>query len=180
MKTDGPKRKKNKHLSPARQRIREDVKRYGGDVLDSDLMKEAFKQRHHLRSTLGDHTYRVTRASLRISYLLHRLHIPVDLESIVVGALCHDLGMIGRDEKYASNGECYQKHPDDSAEVARKLFPDLSEKTEEVIRRHMWPIEPGKAPDSLEGYVVSAADKYSSIIDLIKGSGAYSHKETEE
>ncbi len=158
------------------RREREELERYGGDVLRSDLMRKAFKQKHHMRTTVGEHTMRVTRASIKIGHALQKLHVPVDMSSVVVGSLCHDLGIIGRDEKYSSNYECYRKHPDDSVEAAEKLLGKLPEKTRDVIRCHMWPIPQTKMPRSIEGFIVSAADKYSSAADLIKGR----RKHTEE
>jgi hypothetical protein len=46
----------------------------------------------------------------------------------------------------------------------------MPEKTEDIIERHMWPAGQSKAPNSIEGVIVSAADKYSAVKDLIKGS----------
>ena len=160
-----------------KQRIRrekaiEDVERYGEAALRSDVMRKAFEQKHHLRSTVGEHTIRVACAAVMICYVLRRLRVRVDVPAVVVGSLCHDLGMIGRKEKYASSLESYRKHPGESAEVARQLYPDMSEKTEEIIRRHMWPMRKSRVPNSLEGFVVSAADKYSSVADLIRGGNA--------
>jgi hypothetical protein len=34
----------------------------------------------------------------------------------------------------------------------------------------MWPAGGSKAPNSLEGAIVSLADKYSAVKDLVKGS----------
>ncbi len=157
-----------------RERVDDDIERYGGDLLRSEVMRKAFAQKHHLRSTVGDHTLRVTRTGVNISHVLQKLHIPVDVRSVVVGSLCHDLGIIGRHQKYTTVRECYRRHPDDSAEVARELLPDLPEKTEKIIRRHMWPVMRSRIPDSIEGFVVSAADKYCSVVDLIRGRAAAS------
>ena len=114
-----------------------DMERYGGDLIRSEIMQKAFEQTHHRRSTVGEHTFRVARASVKIGHVLQKLHIPVDMSAVVVGSLCHDLGIIGRNEKYASDIECYRKHPDDSVTVAKELVDDLPEKTEEIIQRHM-------------------------------------------
>ncbi len=154
-----------------REQAIKDVERYGDAALRSDVMQQAFEQKHHLRSTVGEHTIRVACAAVMICYVLRRLRVRVDLPAVVVGSLCHDLGMIGRKEKYASNLESYRRHPEDSAAVARQLYPDLPEKTEEIIRRHMWPMRKSRIPNSLEGFVVSAADKYSSVADLVRGGG---------
>lgn len=154
-----------------RERIQKDLERYGKDVLKSEEMEKAFSQKHHLRSSVGEHTMRVASSSLKISYALKKLHIDVNIPTVVVGSLCHDLGILGRKEKYASSLECSRKHPGDSVEAARTIVGDLPEKTEHVIERHMWPIGRSSMPDSIEGAIVSIADKYSSVKDLIKGSG---------
>ena len=54
--------------------------------------------------------------------------------------------------------------------VARKLMKDLPEKSADIIERHMWPAGHSKMPNSLEGVIVSTADKYAAVKDLICGS----------
>lgn len=152
------------------KQVKNELERYGGEVLRSEIMQKAFEQRHHIYSTVGEHTFRVARASVKIGHALQKLHVPVDMPSVVVGSLCHDLGMIGRSEKYSSNKECYRNHPADSVKIAKELVGDLPEKTEEIIQRHMWPMRQSRIPNSVEGFIVSAADKYSSVVDFIKGS----------
>jgi hypothetical protein len=49
-------------------------------------------------------------------------------------------------------------------------FTDLPDKTADIIERHMWPIGKSKVPNSLEGFIVSGADKYSSVKDLVRRS----------
>ncbi len=148
-------------------RIRNDIHLYGDAVLDSDEMRAAFDQQHHKWSTVGEHTIRVALTSVLICYVLRKLHIKVSIPAVVIGSLCHDLGIIGRSEKYANNRECLIGHPKDSVEIARELVDELPEKTEAIIERHMWPIGPAKRPNSIEGAVVSVADKYASIKDII-------------
>lgn len=152
-----------------KDRIRNDLERYGGDVLQSDEMKQAFDQTHHNWSTLGEHTMRVAMSSVMICYALRKLHIKVNIPVVVIGALCHDLGMLGR-EKYSSAKETSREHPKESVAVARELVEDLPEEAESVIERHMWPIGETEAPDSIEGVVVSVADKYNAVKDIVKGS----------
>ena len=151
------------------KQVNKDLERYGKAVLRSDIMRKAFKQRHHLRSTVGDHTMRVARASVRLGRTLEKLHVRVNMRAVVIGSLCHDLGIIGRKEKYSSVMECYKKHPSDSVEVAKELLDELPEKIEDIIQSHMWPLRLNKRPGTIEGFIVSAADKYASVEDLIKG-----------
>ena len=159
-----------KRRKKRKDRIRKDLERYGGRILHSREMQKAYHQTHHTRSTVAEHTRRVAENSLAICYALDKLHIRTDIPAIVTGSLCHDLGILDRDEKYDSNRECYHQHPTDSLEVARKLVDDLPEKTADIIERHMWPHAGAKAPNSLEAAVITVADKAAAVEDFIWGS----------
>ena len=135
-----------------KKRYELDIERYGADVLDSEELQHAFQQTHHTWSTVGEHTLRVAAASLIICYALRKIHVRTDISAVVKGALCHDLGILGRDE------------------IARRLVEDLPEKSADIIERHMWPAGHSKMPNSLEGVIVSTADKYAAVKDLICGS----------
>ena len=153
-----------------KERIKGDLMRYGNDVLKSEEMKQAFEQTHHQWSTVGEHTIRVAFSSVMICYALRKLNIKVSIPAVVVGALCHDLGILGRSEKFSSAKECSREHPKDSVEVARGIVGEMPEKTEDIIERHMWPAGESEIPNSIEGVVVSVADKYSAVKDIVKGS----------
>ena len=153
-----------------RERVKGDLMLYGKDVLQSEEMKEAFGQTHHRWSTVGEHTVRVAFSSVMICYALRKLNIKVNIPAVVIGALCHDLGILGRSEKFSSAKECSREHPKESVEVAKDLVDEMPEKTEDIIERHMWPAGQSEAPNSIEGVVVSLADKYSAVEDLVKGS----------
>lgn len=152
-----------------REAMYEDLMRYGEKILSSDEMQRAFTQKHHTLSSVGAHTMRVAMTSLAICYALKKLHISTDIPSVVTGSLCHDLGILGRNEKYHSSGECSRQHPLDSVEIANKLTGGLSDKEADIIARHMWPVGRSKPPNSLEGAIVSAADKVAAVEDFIEG-----------
>ena len=154
----------------SRERVIRDMERYGSEVLDSQEMQEAFHQTHHGWATVGEPSLRVTVTSLLICYALKRMNITVNIPAVVVGALCHDLGMVGLRDKYDSLKELNRAHPKESVQVARELVEELPEETEEIIERHMWPAGDSQPPNSIEGVVVSVADKYNSVKDIIKGS----------
>ena len=143
------------------------LKRYGQHIIDSAEFAETFSQAHHIDTTVGDHTLYVSRTSLRICYYLDKLHIHTDIPDMVVGSLCHDLGIMGREEKFSTKRECYREHPSDSVDVARRLHPSLNARTEKMIRHHMWPYTL-KSPGSKEGYILVVADKYCSIREGIR------------
>ena len=170
---------RNKLTVRDRMKIRKDIRRdcvwdelhmYGSEVIASDEMHKAFEQKHHMCSTVGEHTLRVAVSSVLICHVLRRLRINVDIPAVVVASLCHDLGMIGREEKYSSNRDCHRNHPKESVRVARRLVDNMPDKAEAIIERHMWPARGSKAPNSIEGIVVSVADKYNAVKDLVKGS----------
>ena len=152
-----------------REAMHEDLMLYGGKILNSEEMQRAFTQKHHTLSSVGAHTMRVAMTSLAICYALKKLHIKTDISSVVTGSLCHDLGILGRDEKYHSSGECSRQHPLDSVEIASKLTGGLSDKEADIIARHMWPVGKSKPPNSLEGAIVSAADKVAAVEDFVEG-----------
>lgn len=153
-----------------KERIKSDLEEYGAEVLASDEMKQAFGQTHHQWSTVGEHTFRVAFSSVMICYVLKKLRIPVNVPAVVIGALCHDLGMLGRGDKYSSEREAVAEHPKESVAVAKEIMGELPEMTEDIIERHMWPLGDSKAPNSIEGAVVSVADKYNAVKDVVKGS----------
>ena len=161
--------RKKERLEKRRARMQKDLSCYGSRILNSEEMRQAFRQKHHTLSTVGAHTMRVARKSLAICYALEKLHIDTDIPAVVAASLCHDIGILGRDEKYGSDKECSRRHSADSVGVAQKLMGELPEKTTDMISRHMWPAGRSKAPNSLEAAIVSAADKSAAVEDFIAG-----------
>ncbi len=144
------------------------IMKYGKDVINSDIFRSGFHQRHHMKMTVADHSMDVTITALKISHALNRLHIHTDEKTIVEGALCHDLGILGRDEKFHSNHEMSVMHPILSVDETKKLIPDMDEKLEGVVRRHMWPASDiTMPPNSKEGLIVMLADKYSATCEFM-------------
>ena len=153
-----------------KERIQNDLETYGSEILHSDEMKQAFAQTHHLWSTVGEHSLRVAASSVMICYALKKLKVKVNLKDVVVGSLAHDLGMLGRKEKFRSARQMSREHPRESVSAAREILNDLPETTEDIIERHMWPLGKSKMPNSIEGVIVSVADKYIAVKDLALGS----------
>ena len=125
-------------------RIERDILEYGGPVLRSGIWDKAMQQTHHNRWTVGSHSMSVCVAALRMSYWLEDKHICyVNHREIVQAALCHDLGIVGRHEKFANNRVCCHQHP----------------KTLYTIRCHMWPLCVA-LPKTREAVIITLADKY--------------------
>ncbi len=144
----------------------QDIRFYGTPVLKTACFKQAFTQLHHNRTSVGMHTLNVSMTSLRMSYMLEKLHIDTNREELVIGTLCHDLGILGRYHKFDNSRQCCHQHPIDSVQIARKLVPNLNQRTEKIIRRHMFPLTL-LPPTNREGVIVSIADKYCAIKELV-------------
>lgn len=149
----------------ARRRL-EEISEVGRRVFDSEIFKKGRTQTHHGTSTVGYHTFEVADSALRICDYLRNRGISINRREVIIGALCHDLGIIGRHEKFRNNIVCSQQHPRDSVKEAQKLFYDMSPKMKKIIGRHMWPITP-MWPTSREGWVVNLADKIATFNDLL-------------
>lgn len=142
--------------------------RTGRKIYCSDYFTTALSQTHHNQTTVAVHTLGVAVTSLRIYYILKALGFTLDKESLLKSSLCHDLGIVGRNEKFENNRECLKQHPVDSVIAAREIFPDLDERTEDAIRHHMWPCTL-LPPHHREGFVVTVADKYCAAIEGVAG-----------
>ncbi len=135
------------------------IRRYGGRIIKSPEFKAGFDQPHHYISSVSDHTLNVTIQALKISHIFRIFGVHTDERVIVKAALLHDLGIIGRYEKYKNNSECGKKHPGDSVKIAKRMLKRLDDKTGDSIRYHMWPLG-GRLPKYIEGRIIVAADKW--------------------
>ncbi len=142
------------------------IKRHGSLILHSDPFRRGFRQTHHKITTVSDHTLNVTITAMKLSRFYRRFRIQPDEKVIIRSALCHDLGIIGRHEKYTGNRECGKKHPVDSLTLARKILSGMDEKTRDAIVHHMWPVN-RKKPKFREGMIISFADKWCAAAEWV-------------
>ena len=140
------------------------IKKYGSDILCSEEFIQAFSERHHLKSNVGNHSILTARMSLNLCKVLNRFGYIVDEENAVRISLLHDLGMLGRKEKYKNTRVCHRMHPIDSAITAKQIWNDIDRDSVAAIRNHMWPLTP-KRPASREAYVLCVADKMAAVGD---------------
>lgn len=104
-----------------------------------------------------------------VSFLAYEVckHFGLDYAAAARAATMHDLfyydwrdGETGRWHKLHG-----YKHPKYAALNAKELYPALSGKERDIIRRHMWPLTLA-LPKSREGFVVSLSDKYCATREL--------------
>ena len=152
--------------------ICQDIIQYGKEILTSDVFRQTACQTHHLQSTVMEHTMNVCIIAVKLCREKMRKGAQLNEKDLIQAALCHDLGMIGREKKYRHVVDTWMSHPAESAKIARKIVPDLSPDAEQMILSHMWPLS-GRPPRSREGRLLCRADKYASMADwqymILKG-----------
>jgi uncharacterized protein len=139
----------------------------GKAIQDTPVFQKIMEQKHHHTTNVGDHSIAVEQQAMKFCDALDKIGLHTDRKCVSVAAMCHDLGMADRKNRYKNDIQCWTEHAENSVEEARKLIPDLDEKTEDAIRCHMWPLS-RHAPASKEGWILIAADKYVSTADSLK------------
>ncbi|MBR5046885.1 MAG: HD domain-containing protein [Eubacterium sp.] len=147
------------------QDVKDIIIKYGSSIISSDTFRATFDQTHHYKTTLGDHTLGVTVEAVKFC-LRYGLTDDRTLGNVVTSCLCHDLSLVGRDDKYRSNFETLRKHPGHSAEAYMDLTGENDERVLNAIRSHMFPLKPS-LPRHKEGWILTLADKISASTDLL-------------
>ena len=161
---------------------KEEVDRYiyevGSGVIDASVFQAGYFQKHHMRTSVAAHTLNVAQSSVYMGRFLTHLGFRVNMQDLVLASLCHDLGIVGRYSKYANNRECCNRHPLDSAALAKKLVPNADDVVLNSVECHMWPIGPTGHPNHIEGFIVTVADRHHETgrfqrhrINFIPGTG---------
>ena len=144
------------------------VENYGRDVLQSESFLSSDSQRQHFHTSVAKHSKQVAFKTLRICRMMSAIGVKVDEKTAVRAALCHDLGLVGKDQKYNNDMDSLRSHPAESLRIAQNIYPGMDSRMEQAILRHMWPIT-FRFPSSPEGLAVSVADKLTSAADIISG-----------
>ena len=113
--------------------ICQDIIQYGKEILTSDVFRQTACQTHHLQSTVMEHTMNVCIIAVKLCREKMRKGAQLNEKDLIQAALCHDLGMIGREKKYRHVVDTWMSHPAESAKIARKIVPDLSPDAEQMI-----------------------------------------------
>lgn len=151
------------------------INTFGTQVLRSKYFEAALSQKHHNFTTVGDHSLNVAYYSLLLAGALDHVGLHTSEEMLVRASLCHDLGIVGRSYKFRNNRQCCRQHPIDSGKVAKKILPDITEKEEDAIEHHMWPLN-FHCPHCKEGWIISVADKISAMGECF-APGAMRHRD---
>lgn len=131
------------------------------DLLDSDVVNEMKKYRHHYSTTCFQH-------SLNVSYYNYLVckKLGLDARSAARAGLLHDLFLYDWRTTERKKGEKPHglRHPQIALENAKANF-NIQKREEDMIVKHMWPLT-AKFPKYAESYVIVAMDKYSAAIEV--------------
>lgn len=99
------------------------------------------------------------------AWMLDLLHVRYDLQALVRGALLHDFFLYDWHKRKRARGERMHafSHPSAALENARSYVP-LSQKEENIILRHMFPVTP-VPPATREGFAVCLTDKFCALYE---------------
>lgn len=132
-----------------------------GDLLELPEVQGLRAYRHH-RTNRYEHTLRVARWSFRTARWLG-----LDERAAARGAVLHDLFYHDRTNRPAGyQGSAFRRHPEEAVKNARAVT-ELTEKEENIILSHMWPVCP-HAPRSAEAVLVNLVDDLVAVGDLAR------------
>lgn len=142
--------------------ILNELDRYIDELCLKSRLGEAKKYMQHGRTTLFEHSISVAYYSVRVALTLR---LPVDLQTLVRGALLHDYFLYDWHIKDPSRPLHGFYHPATALRNAETEF-ELNEIERNIILRHMFPLTP-IPPVYVESILVCAVDKFCSICEIM-------------
>lgn len=135
------------------------------DILTSSNFRMTKQHIQHGTMTVNAHCLDVAKYSLAIN---EKLHLHCSEKELIRGALLHDYFLYDwHDPNHVPLHKLHGfHHPRVAWENAMKEY-DLTEKEQEIIRKHMWPLTV-IPPTCREAWIVTVADKWCSTLETIK------------
>lgn len=166
-------RERIRKLYERNKRIHALLKKHASDILESENFKGTRQHIQHGSMTVYNHCMDVARYSLLLN---KKLGLKCDKHDLIRGALLHDYFLYDwHDKEYLSQRKRLHGfwHPSIALRNAEKEY-QLNDIQRDIIHKHMWPLTV-VPPKCREAWVVTAADKYCSLMETIKlhkGHGA--------
>ena len=131
------------------------------DLLDSSVVNEMRKFRHHYSTTCFQHCLNVS----YYNYLVCR-KLGLNSKEAARAGLLHDLFLYDWREVEKKSGDKPHgmRHPGIALNNAKQYF-DIAKREEDMIVKHMWPLTM-KLPRYAESYVIVMIDKYIATLEL--------------
>lgn len=133
------------------------------DLLEAGEVKSLENFEQHFGTSRLQHSLNVSYYSFLISKFLH-----CDYRSAARAGILHDLYLYDRHCDKTSESHVF-RHPKEALKNAEELT-DLNDIEKDAIINHMFPLSKG-VPHYKESYVVSAADKYSAVLESCERLG---------
>lgn len=130
------------------------------DIISNPFVLDMKNFRQHYDTTTFDHAYKVAYISYKICKKLN-----LDYISAARAGMLHDFYLYDWRQKSTWHKWHAFKHGRFASINASKIFT-LSDKELDMIKKHMWPVTP-TPPKSIEGFILTFADKYSATKESI-------------
>lgn len=134
------------------------------EICKNSRMMESCKYVQHGDTSVFRHSVSVAYVSY---YLALKMKAPVDTRTLIRGALLHDYFLYDWHEKDASHKWHGFHHAKWALKNAMEDFA-LNEVERDMIRRHMFPLNP-IPPKYVEGWLLCCADKICSSAETAHG-----------
>ena len=135
------------------------IVKHGGDILSSPGMRVERGIPQHGATSVFAHSLNVALMALIFA---KRFRLRVDERALVRGALLHDFFLYDWHER--GHGMLHGvTHPRTALLNAQEVFI-LSEKEQDIIAKHMFPLDP-RPPRYAESWLVTAADKFCAVFE---------------
>ena len=142
-----------KELSDKDTEFQEIIKEF----MNHETVQEMKKYKQHYDTTCFDHCY----MAAFYCYLICKKY-RLDYRSATRAAMVHDLFLYDWHVRQPDQKGFHAfTHGKKACENACKIF-DLSEKEQDIIIKHMWPVTIS-FPKSIEGFILTLVDKYCAI-----------------
>lgn len=121
------------------------------------------KYRQHKGNTTFRHCHNVAVASFLFA---QRLGWKIDERALARGAMLHDFHLYTRQDARVNFLLHAFRHPKRALKNAENAF-ELNDKEKNIIASHMWPLTLMRFPESKEAFLVTLADKYCALREMI-------------
>ena len=141
----------------------EKIKYYAQDILQSENMQKEKQLIQHGTTSVFEHSLNVTIECLKI---VEYVNIPVDIKSLIRGALLHDYFLYDWHEKDKTHKLHGFRHAKTALKNATRDF-NLTEIEKNMIKTHMFPLNI-TPPKYREGIILCIADKIVATKETIE------------
>ena len=158
--------------------IQRQIERSAPDILQSRNFRRTKEYLQHGNMTVNSHVMNVARYSIALSDMLH---ICCNRRELIRGALLHDYFLYDWHKNKIRPSRFYKfyelhgfTHPGTALKNAKKDFR-LTKREQDIIKKHMWPLTV-IPPMCREAWIVTAADKYCSLMETLHLHGKKTKK----